>query len=234
MVAFCGQLCHVTLERLLKSTLVSRILFGARGAAHIPQAIFQTYKYIIVCTTAEYVRVSQRFVEPSPLLHDLGTDGPKVSDVFHTGSPESPLWEFKHGNGNFKRGDLVGLREIKRRASRHALVHRDSYSAPKAPLSQPGTPAEPIHGMQESTETRLTNVEHTLYDMHARLQRSEDNSHLLHVRNQVVMEALSRSLQLNHEMARVLLSLTPNPDTPLHRDGRCAEILFSTHANSRN
>lgn len=121
----------------------------------------------------------------------------QVSDVFHTGSPESPLWEFKHGNGNFKRGDLVGLREIKRRASRHALVHRDSYSAPKPPLSQPGTPAEPIHGMQESTESRLTNLEHTLFDMHARLQRSEDNSQFLHVRNQVVMEALSRSLQVS-------------------------------------
>ena len=107
------------------------------------------------------------------------------------------MWEFKHGNGNFKRGDLVGLREIKRRASRHSLVHRDSYSAPKPPpLSQPGTPAEPIHPMQESTESRLTNLEHTLYDMHARLQRSEDNSQFLHVRNQVVMEALTRSLQV--------------------------------------
>ncbi|KAH6670726.1 HSF-type DNA-binding-domain-containing protein [Halenospora varia] len=142
----------------------------------------------------------------------------KVSDVFHTGSPESPLWEFKHGNGNFKRGDLVGLREIKRRASRHALVHRDSYSAPKPPLSQPGTPAEPIHSMQDSTESRLTQLEHTLYEMHARLQRSEDNSQFLHVRNQIVMEALSRSLQLNHEMSRAVLSLVPNPDTPLHRD----------------
>lgn len=142
----------------------------------------------------------------------------KVSDVFHTGSPESPLWEFKHGNGNFKRGDLVGLREIKRRASRHALVHRDSYSAPKLPLSQPGTPAEPIHSMQESTESRLTNLEHTLYETHARLQRTEDNSQFMHVRNQVVMEALTRSLQLNHEMSRAILSLVPNPETPLHRD----------------
>ncbi|TAQ91532.1 hypothetical protein B7494_g155 [Chlorociboria aeruginascens] len=142
----------------------------------------------------------------------------KVSDVFHTGSPESPLWEFKHGNGNFKRGDLVGLREIKRRASRHALVHRDSYSAPKPTLSQPGTPAEPIQSIQESTESRLTNLEHTLYDMHARLARSEDNSQFLHVRNQVVMDTLSRSLQLNHEMSRAMLSLVPNVEAPLHRD----------------
>jgi hypothetical protein len=133
------------------------------------------------------------------------TNNYAVSDVFHTGSPESPLWEFKHGNGNFKRGDLVGLREIKRRASRHALVHRDSYSAPKPPLSQPGTPAEPMHGMQESTESRLTQVEHTLYEMHGRLQTSEDNSRFLHVRNQIVMEALSRSLQVScrHSMVGI-------------------------------
>ncbi|KAH7370558.1 HSF-type DNA-binding-domain-containing protein [Rhexocercosporidium sp. MPI-PUGE-AT-0058] len=143
----------------------------------------------------------------------------KVSDVFHTGSPDSPLWEFKHGNGSFKRGDLVGLREIKRRASRHALVHRDSYSTPKPTLSQPGTPAEPIHpAMQESAETRLTNLEHTLYEMHARLQRSEDNSQFIHTRNQVVMEALSRSLQINHDMSRAILSIAPNPESPLHRD----------------
>lgn len=122
-----------------------------------------------------------------------------VSDVFHTGSPESPLWEFKHGNGSFKRGDLVGLRDIKRRASRHSLVNRDTpYPPPKPPISQPGTPAEPMHTMQESTESRLTQLEHTLYDMHARLQRSEDNSQFLHIRNQVVMEALSRSLQVGH------------------------------------
>lgn len=88
------------------------------------------------------------------------------------------------------------MREIKRRASRHALVHRESYSAPKPPLSQPGTPAEPIQSMQESTESRLTNLEHTVYEMHARLAKSDENSQFLHVRNQVVMDALARSLQV--------------------------------------
>ncbi|KAL2066211.1 hypothetical protein VTL71DRAFT_2282 [Oculimacula yallundae] len=140
----------------------------------------------------------------------------KVSDVFHTGSPDSPLWEFKHGNGNFKRGDLVGLREIKRRASRHALVHRDSYSAPKPQMSLPTTPAEPMQSMDSSE--RLTSLEHAMYEMHARLQRSEDNSQFMHVRNQVVMEALSRSLQINHDMSRAILSFAPNQDSPLHRD----------------
>jgi hypothetical protein len=132
----------------------------------------------------------------------------KVSDVFHTGSPESPMWEFKHGNGNFKRGDLVGLREIKRRASRHALVHRDSYPSVKPPsYSQPGTPAEIVQPMQESTETRLTNLEHTLYDMHARLARSEENTNYLHIRHQVVMDTLSRSLAVRISPGRSLVSL---------------------------
>ncbi|EGY16328.1 flocculation suppression protein [Verticillium dahliae VdLs.17] len=86
----------------------------------------------------------------------------KVSDAFHTGNPDMALWEFKHGNGNFKRGDLVGLREIKRRASRHALVHRD-YPNTKPSTSQPGTPAEPMPPPPpESAETRGGSVEHAL------------------------------------------------------------------------
>ncbi|CCU81131.1 HSF-type DNA-binding domain protein [Blumeria hordei DH14] len=146
----------------------------------------------------------------------------KVSDVFHTGSPESPLWEFKHGNGNFKRGDLVGLREIKRRASRHALVHRDSYSGPKPPPPPPGVSTDTMHTHQlqahESTESRLTNLENTTYEMHAIIHKNEENLNVMHARNQAIMEALSRSLQLNHEMSRVVLSMIPNSDIPIHRD----------------
>jgi hypothetical protein len=116
------------------------------------------------------------------------------------------MWEFKHGNGNFKRGDLVGLREIKRRASRHALVHRDSYPSVKPPqYSQLGTPAEIAQPIQESTETRLTNLEHNLYDMHARLARSEENANSLYMRNQILMEALSRSLLVRRYVLGTLI-----------------------------
>ncbi|RKF57909.1 putative flocculation suppression protein [Erysiphe neolycopersici] len=146
----------------------------------------------------------------------------KVSDVFQTGSPESPLWEFKHGNGNFKRGDLIGLREIKRRASRHALVHRDSYSAPKHSPSQSGAAPESNHVQQiqahESTEPRLVSIEHTICEMYALLHRIEENSQIVHSRNQYVIEALSRSLQLNQEMSKAILSIIPNSDSQIHRD----------------
>ncbi|MCJ1401496.1 hypothetical protein MMC11_004710 [Xylographa trunciseda] len=113
----------------------------------------------------------------------------KVSDVFHTGAPESTLWEFKHGNGNFKRGDLAGLREIKRRASRHALIHRDSFSSPHKPsVSQPGTPAEP---MLEAGDIRLQSIEHNL---------------------------LSRCHQWTQDLAHIVIRLIPDQDSQTFRD----------------
>ena len=118
-----------------------------------------------------------------------------MSDVFHTGSPDSPLWEFKHGNNNFKRGDLVGLREIKRRVSRHALIHRESFPAGSkaAAATQPGTPIETI---PDSLEVRLNGLEHSLYDMHVRLSRSEDSHATLSSRYQLLLDGLTRCHQV--------------------------------------
>ncbi|KAF2097579.1 hypothetical protein NA57DRAFT_41718 [Rhizodiscina lignyota] len=140
----------------------------------------------------------------------------KVSDVFHTGAPDSPLWEFKHGNGNFKRGDLVGLREIKRRASRHALIHRDSFSAgPKTTVQPPGTPVEPV---PDPVEARLSMLEHSLYDVHVRLGRSEDSSAYLNSKCQALTEGLLRCHQWNNELTNHIMTMVPDPDNPIHRD----------------
>ncbi|ORX99563.1 HSF-type DNA-binding-domain-containing protein [Clohesyomyces aquaticus] len=141
----------------------------------------------------------------------------KVSDVFHTGSPDSPLWEFKHGNGSFKRGDLVGLREIKRRASRHALIHRDSFpTGPKIPSGPPaGAPVEP---MPDPVESRLNVLEHSLYDMHTRMQRSEDSCAYLNQKNQMLMEGLMRCHQWNHELTNYIIALVPDPENQIHKD----------------
>lgn len=118
-----------------------------------------------------------------------------VSDVFHTGSPDSALWEFKHGNGNFRRGDLAGLREIKRRASRHALIHRDSFSASHKPsVSQPGTPAEPVPEL--SSDARIANLEHSLYELHTRLVRTEESNTALSSRCQVLSDSVTRCHQV--------------------------------------
>lgn len=119
---------------------------------------------------------------------------PAVSDVFHTGSPESAMWEFKHGNGNFKRGDTAGLREIKRRASRHSLIHRDSFTSPHKPsVSQPGTPAEPI---QDSEDRRLSSLEHCINELHNRLARTEENNSALISRCQSLNDGLVKFQQV--------------------------------------
>ncbi|KAI4143125.1 MAG: hypothetical protein LQ341_003007 [Variospora aurantia] len=124
----------------------------------------------------------------------------KVSDVFHTGSPEA-LWEFKHGNGNFRRGDLAGLREIKRRASRHALIHRDSFSATHKPsVSQPGTPAEPVPEL--TSEARIANLEHSLYELHTRLVRTEESNTALSSKCQVLSDNVTKCHQ--QDIARQL------------------------------
>lgn len=130
----------------------------------------------------------------------------KVSDVFHTGSPDSALWEFKHGNGSFKKGDLMGLREIKRRASRHTLIHRDSFSTPKPGSSQPGTPADPI---PETPESRVLSLEYAFHDMHNRLSRTEDSYSLMSSRVQALTEGLVRCHQWTLGLSHAVQSLAP-------------------------
>lgn len=131
-----------------------------------------------------------------------------VSDVFHTSSPDSPFWEFKHGNGNFKRGDLVGLRDIKRRASRHTLAHRDSISsATKFAVPQNAPPAEQI---SDSLEARLTTLERNFFDAHARLTRSEETCANLNARCQQLSDTLMQSYQVcatAHPRCELLLIL---------------------------
>ena len=148
-----------------------------------------------------------------------GANKRTVSDVFHNGSPEQTMWEFKHGNGNFKRGDLVGLREIKRRASRHALVNRE-YNNQKPLPSQPGTPAEPMQPIPDGGDPRLANVEHMVYELSTRLARSDENAHLMYVKQQALLDTVTRLLHFNQELSRTVISLVPNPDNPIHRDGR--------------
>lgn len=117
----------------------------------------------------------------------------KVADVFHQGSPDSTLWEFKHGNGNFKKGDLNGLREIKRRASRHALIHRESFSGHKTILNQPGTPAEPV---QETVDQRIANLERSMYHLNQRAVRADDHISVLSMKCQTLTEGLVRCHQV--------------------------------------
>ncbi|KAJ5929664.1 hypothetical protein N7454_006614 [Penicillium verhagenii] len=178
-----------------------------------------THDSFVMSPTPEFSKVLAQYFKHtniSSFVRQLNMYGfHKVSDVFHTGSPDSALWEFKHGNGNFKRGDLVGLREIKRRASRHALIHRDSFPGHKAATSQPGTPAEPV---PDATEARLMNLEHSLYDMHNRLSRAEESNIALNSRCQSMAEGLSQCYHWTHSISRFLQAAIPDKENPLYRD----------------
>ncbi|KAL8939785.1 MAG: hypothetical protein Q9216_003172 [Gyalolechia sp. 2 TL-2023] len=148
----------------------------------------------------------------------------KVSDVFHTGSPESALWEFKHGNGNFRRGDLAGLREIKRRASRHALIHRDSFSTSHKPsVSQPGTPAEPVPEL--SSDARIASLEHSLYELHTRLVRTEESNTALSSKCQVLSDNVARCHQWSHDISHFLMSMISDQDNPIRRDDPRSKVF---------
>ncbi|KHN99221.1 flocculation suppression protein [Metarhizium album ARSEF 1941] len=174
----------------------------------------------VMSPTADFSKVLSQYFKHtniSSFVRQLNMYGfHKERDVFHTGNPDTTLWEFKHGNGSFKRGDIAGLRDIKRRASRHALVHRETnFTKPSS--SQPGTPAEPLQIPPESIDARLSNLENTLYDVSARLQRSEENAHYMHLKNQTAMEMTGRLLHFNQELARAIISLVPL-DSAVQRD----------------
>lgn len=73
----------------------------------------------------------------------------KVNDTFN--SSDYNQWEFKHGGGAFKRGDVESLRAIKRRASRQSM-QRDNLQLKSVSLSVPSTPT-PDHFTNHSSAT---------------------------------------------------------------------------------
>ncbi|KAB8338827.1 hypothetical protein FH972_021771 [Carpinus fangiana] len=152
----------------------------------------------------------------------------KVHDVFHSGSPDSPLWEFKHGNGSFKRGDLAGLREIKRRASRHTLIHRDSFSsAPKSVVAPQVVATAEV--LPETVEQRVSMLQLSLSDMHARLIRSEEAQSIASARCQSLGEHLAKSLSYTSDLSGIVLNLVQDPNHQAHRD---ASIIQQDIASS--
>lgn len=108
----------------------------------------------------------------------------------------------------------MGLREIKRRASRHTLINRDSFSNPQphlhAPppppptkiptqhvIPQPPPPPMPVEAtIQDPLEARLGMMEYNFHELYTRLARTEETVSGLTVKNQVLTDGLTRCQQV--------------------------------------
>lgn len=136
-----------------------------------------------------------------------------VSDVFHNGSTETPLWEFRHREGAFRRGDFARLAAVKRRASRQALPHRNSFStAPR--VQQPQQPLPPVGQLpeppapQDPLEGRLMSIENSLHEAHLQIMRTQEINNALSSKCQMLGDNLVRAYQVCHVSVSRVLSLT--------------------------
>lgn len=121
--------------------------------------------------------------------------------MFQGSAAEAHLWEFKHGEGNFRKGDRENIREVKRRPSKHTLDRREttraSVSSVSVPMPVPYHPL-PMHtgsitSVTDPVEDRLSRLEHRFYEQHAALMQSETLRSQMSTKLDVLSDCVAKS-----------------------------------------
>lgn len=162
----------------------------------------------------------------------------KVNDTFTFHGGDSSQWEFKHGGGSFKRGDVESLRGIKRRASRQSASQRDSV--PLRPVGLVTDPGFNMNmGMNGAKLEQHVMIHPPVPDDPARIAALEQSNWQLHETMSRMASTQSALMDTVRSLQTDLVSLLE--DIPRMTEGRPAvdaahqECQRITHSlNHRN
>lgn len=147
----------------------------------------------------------------------------KVDDVSKYDSPDSQLWEFKHGHGMFQRGDLEGLlQETKRPPSRFAPMHVDPKHFKEYCVDGADPHAALVHGSAYSYELKenpYSRIEGSEYESRKNRQEASLPEHYALPELEDLIAGWQTKLSFRHQTERdsgfhegemVRLSRTPD------------------------
>lgn len=74
--------------------------------------------------------------------------------------------------------------------------------------------------MLDSSDMRLAHLEQSIYDMHARLMRTEESNTALSAKCHTLNDSLVKAHQWNLDLTNLVSSMISDPDHPARQEGQ--------------